>query len=275
MFRKDESAALKGIAIILMLFHHCFRAAELYEGYAISFFPFPEGIVVNLAWMSKICVSLFAFISGYGLFLSYRKNSASAGAWALSRYVKSFAGFWFIYVLLAVFTNLFGHRFSAMYFTKGAWQGIVAVILDFLGLAKLFGTGSLITTWWYLSVLVVFIMIMPLLFRPLEEKSWLIPLASVLLLRVLLVNTEKGAFTGENSVYTYIPVFLTGAVFAKEEVFDKWSRIGKTKARKALKGVAELLLLILLYRFYMKLPIRPFWEFHFWAVPIVFIFFCV
>ena len=67
IFDREASVALKGIAIVMMVLHHCFRVAKLYEGYEVSFFPFGEQQIVNVAFACKICVSVFAFISGYGL----------------------------------------------------------------------------------------------------------------------------------------------------------------------------------------------------------------
>ena len=66
-FMKEDAAALKGIAILMMMLHHCFRDASLYDGYVISFAPFPEQTVVRFALFCKICVSLFAFVSGYAI----------------------------------------------------------------------------------------------------------------------------------------------------------------------------------------------------------------
>ncbi len=90
---KEDAAALKGVAILMMMLHHCFRETSLYEGFTISFVPFAEAAVVRFSLFLKICVSLFAFISGYGLFLNYRKNTVSATRWVAGRYVSTFSGY--------------------------------------------------------------------------------------------------------------------------------------------------------------------------------------
>lgn len=74
-FDKVCSLKIKGIAIILMLFHHLFRIPDLYKGYEIIWFPLSENLVVSLADMSKICVALFVFISGYGMALKMKKSA--------------------------------------------------------------------------------------------------------------------------------------------------------------------------------------------------------
>ena len=258
-----------------MVFHHCVHSNDLFEKYTISFFPFSEDAVVNLALMSKICVALFAFISGYGLFLSYDKRKTTASRWAVSRYIKTFSGFWFIYVLLAAANIVVGNRFAKIYFGDGFWVGIASVLLDFAGLAKLFGTGTLIGTWWYMSAAIVFIILIPLLYKSIKDKSWIILIACTLFLRVILVRVEAGTFTGNNSIYAFIPAFLAGTLFAKEDLFNKWVKIGSWGATKVIKFAAEFLLLFVFGLFYMKLPLDTFWEFKFCVVPVVFIMFCV
>ncbi|MDO4803443.1 MAG: acyltransferase [Lachnospiraceae bacterium] len=276
VFKKDDSQALKGIAIWLMVFHHCFRAKDLFEKYTISFFPFSEGVVIHLALMGKMCVAIFAFISGYGLFLSYGKKKTTATRWAASRYVKTFSGFWFIYVILAIANIIVKNRFAKMYFGEGIWVGIASVLLDFTGLAKLYGTGkTLIGTWWYMSAAIVFILLMPLLYKSIKGKPWLVLVSSIFFLRVILVRVEAGTFTGNNSIYAFIPAFLSGTLFARKDLFNKWANIGSRGGLKAVKCLAEFLVLCVFGLFYNRLPLQTFWDFRFCIVPVAFIMFCV
>ena len=54
----------------MLLFHHLYCSTGRFDGYAVSFFPFSEESIVELALLFKNCVSIFAFISGYGLLKS-------------------------------------------------------------------------------------------------------------------------------------------------------------------------------------------------------------
>ena len=65
-FSKRDSLAVKGAAILLMLCLHCFRIPELYAGFPVNFAPFPEDLVNRICTYGKVCVGIFAFISGYG-----------------------------------------------------------------------------------------------------------------------------------------------------------------------------------------------------------------
>ena len=105
-FSKSNSLALKGIAIIMMVFHHLFRKKTLYEGYFISFFPFNEQFVLDISTMFKICVSIFAFITGYGLQKSLRNldkdynwSNKQTYKWISNRLIKMMSSFWLIALL--------------------------------------------------------------------------------------------------------------------------------------------------------------------------------
>lgn len=162
-FSKKDTLVIKGIAILLMMYHHCFRDESLYRNFEISFFPFSEHYVVKLATVGKICVPLFAFLSGYGLYLSYTNSKEKGTEWALRRYLKTFSGFWLIWVLGAIATQCFnGTFFKTFFYKRDIWTAMTDICLDFLGLANMFHTPSINGTWWYMSAVIVFIVIVPL-----------------------------------------------------------------------------------------------------------------
>ena len=68
----------------------------MFDGFTLSFAPFTEEAVVHASLMSKLCVSMFAFVSGYGLFLSFRnqvKMSDGISRYVVSRYLKTMLPF--------------------------------------------------------------------------------------------------------------------------------------------------------------------------------------
>ncbi len=66
---KTDSKILYSIAIILMLFHHISGFPEWYNYcyiYSISkFIEYPLAF-----WGGKLCVAIYAFIGGYGIYIS-------------------------------------------------------------------------------------------------------------------------------------------------------------------------------------------------------------
>ena len=111
-FQKEDSLMLKGVAILMMLWHHCFLAGR-FEAYSVIFWPLKESQVVNIAEFFKICVSLFAFISGYGLFLAWRKTKGdgkSTSRWVYEKLVKTLSNYWFVLALAWIVSSLLDNR---------------------------------------------------------------------------------------------------------------------------------------------------------------------
>lgn len=62
---KKQSTILQGVAILMMVYHHLYSFAVEYE----SLLPFMQvDTVQRIAWFCKLCVAIFAFISGYGMY---------------------------------------------------------------------------------------------------------------------------------------------------------------------------------------------------------------
>ena len=80
--KKEDSAALKGLAVLLLIFHHCYRHADRIERYQVDLCGLTTEQLVAIAECCKICVAIFAFVSGYGLMYGYSakmKNKEKIG----------------------------------------------------------------------------------------------------------------------------------------------------------------------------------------------------
>lgn len=104
-YRFDEqvSQIIKGIAVMIMVFHHLFLDSDwVAEGN--SFFSIPIGdysVEYFLAAFGKICISIYAFLSGYGLYASYQHKKQNAGT--VVKRVFSILINWWLIVLLCFF----------------------------------------------------------------------------------------------------------------------------------------------------------------------------
>ena len=59
---KNDSLALKGIAILMMYVHHFYLSPDRWAGYAVDFFPLTADMTVYIAEFFKTCVCIFVFI---------------------------------------------------------------------------------------------------------------------------------------------------------------------------------------------------------------------
>lgn len=272
VFDKNKSLELKGIAIILMLFHHCFRIKKIYDGYVVSFYPFRETSIVNAAYASKICVSFFAFITGYGLFLNYKCKKVSAQRWAAKRYVKTFSGYWIIWGLCAIICQLIDGRTQKMLFSNGLSRGIVYCILNIMGVDGLFGTPTQNDVWWYMGAAVIFIISIPVIYRC--KDNLLLLLAGVILVpRTLLQYNGDTMVSGGMSAFSFFVPLILGCVFARYDLFERLNKC--SWSLKLYLLFVELWGIVFLYKIYHYMDRARFWEIHYGLFPLLCIIFLV
>lgn len=73
-FSKKDTNIIKGIAILFLMFHHCFLSGDRYRNLQVVFSPFSESIVNYIAAFLKICVPIFVFLTAYGITISLKKQ---------------------------------------------------------------------------------------------------------------------------------------------------------------------------------------------------------
>ena len=172
-FSQKDTAKCKGFAILIMLFHHLYADTGRFSDLSIDFWPLSQNTVVQIANFMKICVGIYVFLSAYGLTLSYGKWNKGDGKFFLFRYFKMMFPFFAVYILLAVcsifvpsnwtLANAYGLPNNAG-FGDYCSMGL-AMLVDLLGLAHLFGMPTFNATWWYMSLAIVIIALIPLLYR--------------------------------------------------------------------------------------------------------------
>ena len=226
-FTKEHTMQMKGIAIIILLFHHCFLNAQRwatvpYEKlattkgwgyYPISFAPFSSHTIQYLASFSKICVAMFVFMTGYGMWVSYesQKKKTTMSNYIKKRMVTLMTGFLIIFAvteILAIptgrFIEVYGHDF----------RSVVYMIIDALGLAKLLGTPLFCLTWWYMSLAIVLIMIFPFVHSMMEKYQWVVVVASIIVPRAC-------GFGQSTDLFRYLLAYTLGMYFAQHDLLAR------------------------------------------------------
>lgn len=216
MFSKSHTLVVKGIAIMLLLFHHLFYSPVRSEG-MIVFLYNGDGIpyIQTVAIAARVCVMIFLMLSGIGM---YKKMLSLNGG--IKEYYKScmksllklMLNFWCIFIIFVPI---------ALYLGLGQLYGdhiVRNIILDFLGLARLFGTNTINGAWWYLSVVIVTYFLAPLFFECLK-RQYLITVSSAILM--ILGNGRLYNFeTSVMLILYYVGFFVIGMCLAKDSIID-------------------------------------------------------
>lgn len=223
---KKDTKALYGIAILLMIFHHCFCDPALLNNDYISIFGTNWEIETKLAWVAKLCVAIYAFISGYGLSVMRRKYQGYFQKKYFKHDVKKikkqlckfYSKFWLVFIIFVPIGCLFFERkYSLSYIVRGL----------------LFGEYYCLG-WWYVRQYLALMLLFPIINLVISyierEKKYLV-LVEVLLLIIGIAILRIGFWDSVvasifiwcmnffGGTYTYI--FIIACLIAKYRVFEK------------------------------------------------------
>ena len=196
-FDKTTSQAIKGIAILMMLAHHCFGFPEYWmQPVAVS------ALTVQIASGFKICVAIFAFITGYGFY-------HSAGGRMPRKVFRFLLQYWMQLFVIFLPIACVNFRFSP-----------IRILRNMLAIYD-----NVILFAWYvffhLIVLVTFPFVKKLLSRNLIQDL-LIVLIGGYGCTVVLYLLPTGHFFRQVLVdcSVYYPTVGMGYIFAKHRLFD-------------------------------------------------------
>ena len=163
-FPKESSETAKGVAILLMLFYHLFSNPSDNVLMQVNHAPLPEDLFLLFAKFGNICVSVFVFLTAYGISrgLFQKENLTLKEAYngTLKRALKLFLNFLIVFVTV----NLLWFRYFdyASLYGPGK-QGILAFFADATSLSQFFNTPTMNMTWWYMALAYTLVFIVPLL----------------------------------------------------------------------------------------------------------------
>ena len=270
-FDKRQSSIVKGTAILMMMWHHCFLPSR-FESFPISFFPLGVSLVLDISYLFKICVSLFVFVSGYGLYISFHEwhtANKNSSCWIWQRYVRTFSGYWLIVVLSWIICTLINNRPAIVYVRPSRVAGVVYALIDLLGLHNLFQTPSVNGTWWYMSAAFVYIFLIPLLYCLLQQLGNLCCFVLLFLIPRIFIG-----YPGEIAALSFVPILCLGMICARIHFFEKLDKfIADNRCRWLIVSTVTLIICVILFLISRRLPNERFWDIKWDLIPFAYILF--
>ncbi|OOM16558.1 acyltransferase family protein [Clostridium saccharobutylicum] len=246
-FTRDDTSIAKGIAIICMFIHHLFTFPNRIKGSSefISLFQFNgNNIEYWFGQYGRICVAMFLFFSGFGIYKQFTKNNADVSSNVFKRLKNLYVNYWTVFIIFIPISFFTGYR-----------EFNLAEFFDnFIGYRSTYD-GE----WWFFELYVLVIATFPITVKLIKNSS-VSSFFKIMVLAVLsrtvyvslkdvpLFNTFAGTiFYGElNLLLTWLPCFLMGVTFAKFDLFPKISQ--KFKDNKLDNIFVYLLIcLVLMY----------------------------
>lgn len=243
---KKQSQIIQGIAILLMVYHHFFLNPEQLSSW-VSYGNME--FVRHFAWFGKICVGLFCFVSGYGLFHTISRFSHENVTLLLKngyhdmllRILRLYCKFWCV---LIVFKGL-----DVLFF--GARLSFPEFFGNFTGIRVTYNG-----TWWFLMQYVEMLLVLPLLdllftrfdsSREQKKKhiTFAILAAAVMCVVILLFLFSSQPLTVLGAVKAqlrpaFLAVFVVGYVIARFDVFSYLTQRLLSKGKGCLLAVSTL-----------------------------------
>lgn len=230
-FTKYDSQVMKGIAILLMLVHHLFYSADSAHGLPVSYLFFTGKQVTAFARFCKICVPAFVFVTAYGMTLKYQafvQEGKSVKKLTLFRYASLMISFLFVYVLAFLFCQIGGIRnWSEVYGSGG--KSVLYALLDVLCLTYFTDTPTMNPTWWYMSVAVMLIFVMPLIWK-ITRKAGILP-------PVFLAAAMLASGLEKNQALLCILTAFIGCLCAEKDLFGRLEQWFRQNRKRGIFGV--------------------------------------
>lgn len=239
MFSKKDTAAVKGLAVCLLLIHH------LYMGVLpapMSFFG--NSPLTVFATLSKVCVAVFALLSGYGVAISFRnrKEDVSVIAFQKKHLLGLLKPYWLVYAVFFILSAFFAREeFSIAACYGTGVKGFFSALAEIFALRPLFGTGTLNQTWWYMEAALVLYLLFPLFYRLCEKVPYLLlPVTALPLIFYTIFGNNVWDTCRE--IYWFFP-FCVGIFLAQRNLLSRFCEMCE-KSRAKCTAVSFLILLV-------------------------------
>ena len=197
-----DTQAIKGIALILLLCHHCLFEGVDYDDVIVG----GCSIFQEFGIFCKLCVALFVFLSGYGLTVVAKKNDGIGSVFHFyrHRYAKLMINYWLIYLLFVPIGLLFSNRSFCVVYGENWIPGAVS---DFLGLhqAIIGHPMGYNPTWWFYSCIIFLYLLYPLLWK--FRRFWYLMIPLSLVIRPII---EYFPIIRSSLCCDYLPSFICG-----------------------------------------------------------------
>ena len=219
-FSVQHTRLAKGIAIIMMVYHHLFVLPERLNNDYISVLGFNGfNLEALLATFSKLCVGIFLFLSGIGLFYSLQKETNILKMYR--KVLKKLLTFMINYWIIAIIVFPIG-------VIRGFFEFDIQTVIGVLS-----GRYYPVMEWWFVCQYVVLLLISPLFISLFQRSGILKKIIVVLMISLIYIAVKIGnlylsdvdflGFIFAYLSYVYnescVVIFVLGIICARFSVF--------------------------------------------------------
>jgi len=239
---KEITLAIKGIALILMFTHHFFT----FPNWIISGNSYPY--MVRFCYNLKICVPIYAFITGY----IYAKNEDKRNIkYSIKKITDILLYYWSVYIVFLIINFMIGNKFSFIDIIKEIFLIYMPIMC--------FG--------WYIRFYCITMLILPIL-NKFKTKTVTLNLM-FLFFQILIINIIHIVFKHNiqlkivfDDILYYLPCVYIGVIFGRYSIFNKIHKKFNNNI-SIVNVIASLYLVIMIFLVRSILPVINFKIFHY------------
>ncbi len=215
-FDKDMSIKIKAFALILMIIHHFFGFPNWYvKGIDYSnIIIFGQGIDCWVKFSTKICVSLFAFTTGWAYFFNKNKTMK----YSIKKIVSFLIKYWIILFFIFI---------PFIYFMSGNVISIKVLILNMFALKD----PLIIKFAWYVYFYIFAMLVLPIVVKAMNGGLFIEIIISIgccvisnhILSYIQIVR--KYLISDLRLCFFYLQCVLIGYIFAKYDIFNRMKKV--------------------------------------------------
>lgn len=262
-FSRTDTKVVKGFAIILMLMHHLWAFPDRIAGGELKYFLTIKGQSALIFWglFGKICVSIFFFIGGYGIYKLSEKKEFNI----FNNIKKLFINYWKVFLIFIpigfiFFSNQNAYCENMDIYSKYSIFYKYDLINNFLGLSS-----SLNNEWWFLHSYLIAIITFPFIKKIFNNKSTVFNIFIIVVCTILVSNVfpaigkiEELGILNNNNLYSsfflqsnpYISCFWVGILFSKDDLIVKLkSKINETVKINIFLDVIGIFVIVYIRQF--------------------------
>lgn len=206
---RDATAIIKGIALIMMFVHHFFTFPEWWDG--VVSYPLIEKAAPYLCTPMRLCVPVFAFLTGY----LYCLNKNKTYKYSFRKITDVYVSYWGVFFPLAIIAAVFlRYKYTPLSFA-----------MEMLAI-----TRPTMYFCWYVCFYCACMLALPLLAKIMGRNIHLdlfislfaVPCAAACAIKLALHFLNNPEIANVlRSFYSYFPVVLSGFIFARYDLFER------------------------------------------------------
>ncbi|MFA9463687.1 MAG: acyltransferase family protein [Velocimicrobium sp.] len=176
-FSKKDTQIAKGVAILLMVYHHLFAYNRIPKTYIPLLPTVPLDLISVLSKFGTICISIFMLLTGIGFF--YVSQALPFKKWRIQHFLRFLFHYWLIFLLFIPVGFLIFHR-------SFHWNEF---FLNFFLLSDSYNME-----WWYIRVYLELLLFSPWIIKYIRQST-------ILSLSTTLIMSLIGYFLHESCFY--------------------------------------------------------------------------